>query len=1524
VSTLRLYRLVLVAVFALIFAAHVRSQTCEPNMLFIQDSTGYAYVPKFSASKLGTSFTIEFWVQSLQSQKGKGILEIGRTGDTGSVRFEIDSSLMFRATAAFTGGTRTLASLPVSQLVWNHVALALSPNDTLKLYLNGTLAASQKVASRTLRKLGDTLFIGKSSLTGMSLYGNIDEVRIWNYERTRSEINTTISQVIPDNTTGLIAYFRMDDRTGAQRIHDFTGKENKGFIAGNALTTTSSSPVTGQDHPGYMLSSLEKVVDMGIISCGDSRDTIVHITNLGFDTLGIGALGFTNSGFVFSINTSSGFPLPPDKDRFAIVKLQADAKGVGFFTDTLVIISSTECGGSVRIIFKIQVDSAGIRFSAPTSKIENEDILSCLLPLNYSLTLENTGSSDITIISKQFSANVGIEYVSPPLPFTINKNKDTSIIVRILPGSMGKFTTQFSVTTKECSKVAAITIEGERTEVKFDLLSQVTIPDQYFIVGGFVDTTIIFINTGSSAIFIPDVIIQNQPGSTTFRKISPANGAYLYPGDTLKTLIRAFSDQCGVRNAKLLFKGIGNISCFKDTAINLKVTIRGPRMETKDMYDLGASCSAHDTTITFINRSEVTSILDKPTFDKANVFSYIDDGSLPKQLAPGDSVTIRVRFNPLVPRQHTVIASFSQTPCGFVEVVLKGYLGVGLIALSDSLVDFGLACDLSPQQKKITITNNAGKNVTVTTAEISGSSDYRLISPLPPFSLANGETKEVVIEYHPTALGIDSARLEMTDNGCFVSSIPLAGIREITSLALTTDTLYFDQTCPGKRSVKSVGLVNNGGGTVSISSTSFTENIYGVGNLSNVKVGAGSTANIPISFTPTSINNFEDVLTIVIAPCNDTLRLVLKGEGGPIADMILQDTLIEFGEIKVGDSVVICTKIVNPSCIPVKFYAGDLTLDGSFAFDLTDGSLPVFPVIVSRDEPLILCFIYKPLDEGDDTNRFTITTGGKSYAMKLHGSASSSHITHSSTVLDFGHVLLDNVNALSDTITNTGKYPVFFTNDVSVDPAFTIKSIPSFLQKGEDSLLTVTFVPTFTALYEDTIFMQWDNTIDTIILRGRGTGHGALVNKTQLDFGDVRINTSRSDVITITGGDGFPIILSNIVIVGDTSFTKSGPSKDTLLNSTDRALITVTYNPLLEVAGTAQLMFDDNTGNKKSVTLKGRGVEAHLLVDTTFIDFGTVKVGSEMVKNVIVTDGGNFPLTITGATPDANKVFGLKGLPQTIISPLQSENFGFAFRPVRDVEYFDRVRITADAPEKERIIVLRGEGTFGNIIYSVGDVVLNVGDIAEVPVSISGTDLPSTFIDSFTCVIHYDPTVMFVHTVLTENTLSSGMMMSLERIPKDSLIRVHGFGKQLSNTSGILFHLKTEALLGPVDTTRVVVVASSPKHDSPQAAQGLYTVADCGKYRTNIHYKGPYSLSAPKPNPVTSTLTLSYELGLDGYVSLDIIDELGVVVKRVLAQSQKRGRHDLVINVNDLPSGMYTYVLQSLEYREAKSFILSK
>jgi hypothetical protein len=700
-----------------------KAQQCEMNMLFIQDSSGFGYVPKFSGTKLGNTFTIEFWIQSLQSQKGKGILEIGRSGDVGTLRFEIDSSSNIRSTTNFTGNSTTLSAGPIFSFDWNHVALTLTTKDTLKLYINGVLAAIQKVPNRLLRIAGDTLFIGTSRSLRTTIYGNIDELRIWNKERTQSQVTANKDKTLADTTSGLLAYYRLDDRPNFTVIHDFTGKGNDGSIVGNAITTATTSPVTMTKHPGYMLDALEKVVDMGIISCGGSKQSLIHITNKGLDTLGIKSIGFIKQNSIFSINTTPPFPLYPN--RTGIISIQADANGVGIFTDTLEIASSTECGGTVRVLIKIRVDSSGIAFRDSIVKIAK--IVDCNLPQNTSVELVNTGLTKVTIIETKVFGDQNIEYLSPAPPFTIDSGRSISVQVRIKNGVEGVFNATLQAKTKECGRVAQTVITGERTRVRFELPPEVYFRDEYIKAGATThDTTFSIINRGSSDIFFDFRPDSNFMG---FQIVSPASGkAYLNPGDTAKITVRFQPPTCGDFTGKIRITGT---PCNIDTVFRVHAKLKGPLFEAPKTVDVGATCSSLDTTITFINRSDVISTVNKPLFDKQNVFSYIDNGGLPKQLLPGDSVKVTLRFAPNTPGAHTVMATFGQTPCGSIPIELRGYLGVGLMALSDSLMDFGLACDLTPQQKKITVTNNAGKNVTVTTADILGSLDYTLISPLP-------------------------------------------------------------------------------------------------------------------------------------------------------------------------------------------------------------------------------------------------------------------------------------------------------------------------------------------------------------------------------------------------------------------------------------------------------------------------------------------------------------------------------------------------------------------------------------------------------------------------------------------------------------------------------------------------------------------------------------------------------------------------------------------------------------------------
>jgi hypothetical protein len=1513
-------------VVALILFAHsLFAQECEKNMLYSPDSLSYAYVPNFSATKFPGAFTIEFWTQIINFKKDAGLAEIGKSGDTGSISIRYGDSPFFIATVKLPGGTVVLSSPNLSNAyAWNHCALSFAPNDSIKLYLNGVEVASQKISANTLAASGDTLFIARNSTLGISHYGNVDELRFWKTERSHTQI--TGAMILPINEAAidfkdLIAYYRFDDRTGLGRIHDFSNKKNEGYLVRSAETIASTSPIGGAKHPGYALIAKETEVDMGTLICARSKDTVVHIANIGLDTLAINPIGFIY-GKVFNVAGITGFPLPPDPNQTATIRIQADHLAPGFYKDTLIISSDTVCGGTLRIPISIRIDSVGITFADTAfffGKVEK-----CKQPLTTTFTVRNTGSLKTSIAYYQFLTNAGIEYVSPALPFPLNVGEEVPITVRLLPGPEGAFLTRLRLATEECNNFSEIAIGGSRTAVRYQVTTKIALPAIHLKAAGVLkDTSFVLRNTGSSDIFFAFNGLANG-----FKLLQPASGlAYLSPGDTVLVKIRFESNACGVFSSDLHLTGK---PCNVDTLISLSAEVLGPLVESSvPFYDLGASCTPKDTTIKLYNRSDIIVTVSKPNWSETNVFTLKNPGAFPLQLRPGDSMSVVLTFDPSKPGLHDVFANFPLAPCGFATVHLRAILGVGLITSSDSLLDFGHGCDLSVQQKKVTLTNTTSKSIAVTSASVTGSNNFSIITPLPVFTLQPGGTTELTIGYHPVSFGVDSAEIVFTESGCFVASVYLAGVREHTLAVLSPDTLDFGVKCPQDVHHLPATVTNPGNGKVWVSSYSFTSPHFSAPGLANFSVPGKTSKDVDIIFTPDSLGEYWGELILVLAPCGDTLREVLHGIGGPPPALVIGDTVLDFGDVKVGDSLTICTVIENPSCLPITIPLDSVFISGSAAFSLRDSSLGVFPVKVTSLAPLTLCFVYRPDAEKTEAASFGIHFGGKIQAITLKGNGLAPHIKLLPKTLDFGDVLIGQTSVLTDTLANTGKFAVHITRDNPSLPYTVVNGTKdTVLASGDSIFTTVEFSPQQAQQSLDQIIYSWEGRLDTLYLRGNGVGHGALLNTTLVDFGDVRLKDSLIKRIAVTAQDGFPVMLSNFSIKGDVRNTYSFTiaSDSSVDNASDTVFIDIKYAPISELTDNASLEFNDNASNTKSVALHGVGVEAHLRVDKHTIDFGTVKVGSVLKLPLALTDSGGYPLTITEALPAIKEVFDMPPpLPQTLIPPYQSASYIYSFRPATDKTYFDTVIVKADAPERSETVILTGQGTFGDIRYDIADAEAKVGEAVYITVTISGSDVASSQIDSFTMTIHYDPTIVYLRDISSEGALTTGMNIGFERRPKDSLIVIHGSGKTLPAREGVLFYLHSEALLGPLDSTVLSVVSSSPKNAAPQSlSSGTFKETDCGNYRTTVHYKGPYSLSKPVPNPAAAAVSIEYELGLEGFTTLTVYDELGRIAKRAISENQKQGKHSVHINTTGLASGSYTYVLQSLEYHATGNFIVSK
>jgi hypothetical protein len=131
---------------------------------------------------------------------------------------------------------------------WQHVAVVYN-GATLKFYKNGVLYTYGGAVNVAAQVSAITLRLGRSA-AGQIYEGNIDEVRVWNVERTQSQIQTNMNCDVSQQA-GLVAYYRFNQGTaggsniGLTCAYDYSGGANIGTLTSFALTGSTSNYVTG-------------------------------------------------------------------------------------------------------------------------------------------------------------------------------------------------------------------------------------------------------------------------------------------------------------------------------------------------------------------------------------------------------------------------------------------------------------------------------------------------------------------------------------------------------------------------------------------------------------------------------------------------------------------------------------------------------------------------------------------------------------------------------------------------------------------------------------------------------------------------------------------------------------------------------------------------------------------------------------------------------------------------------------------------------------------------------------------------------------------------------------------------------------------------------------------------------------------------------------------------------------------------------------------------------------------------------
>ena len=235
---------------------------CIPLLMMAQNQNALDfdgtndYVETDFAGISGTgSRTVEAWIKTPYLATQQVITDWGSM--TTGQRFTFN--MIAGKLRCEIGGQGVTGSTTISDNNWHHVAVTFNNNSSPKfrMYVDGVLEASFNLNNVTMNTATTNSFrIGRRVDNVNHFDGVIDEVRVWNYDRSAAEIASNMGAEFCTIPNGLVAYHKFNQgtaygtNTGVDESPDVSGNNNDGDLNGFALSGTSSNWV-----PGYPLTT---------------------------------------------------------------------------------------------------------------------------------------------------------------------------------------------------------------------------------------------------------------------------------------------------------------------------------------------------------------------------------------------------------------------------------------------------------------------------------------------------------------------------------------------------------------------------------------------------------------------------------------------------------------------------------------------------------------------------------------------------------------------------------------------------------------------------------------------------------------------------------------------------------------------------------------------------------------------------------------------------------------------------------------------------------------------------------------------------------------------------------------------------------------------------------------------------------------------------------------------------------------------------------------------------------------------
>ncbi|MFB6228520.1 MAG: choice-of-anchor D domain-containing protein, partial [Halobacteriales archaeon] len=310
------------------------------------------------------------------------------------------------------------------------------------------------------------------------------------------------------------------------------------------------------------------------------------------------------------------------------------------------------------------------------------------------------------------------------------------------------------------------------------------------------------------------------------------------------------------------------------------------------------------------------------------------------------------------------------------------------------------------------------------------------------------------------------------------------------------------------------------------------------------------------------------------------------------------------------------------------------TADGEFTAQLTANGDPVATrsATISAGGSKTILFQVSFADPGkydlaiNGTNVGTLTVQAPSIAVDPNQ-------------IDFGEVNVGSTATESVTVANEGNATLNISS-VGISGAdagvFSVVSEGSdTVAPGEETTIEVEFAPDSAGDFSAQLDIGSSDTDESVDLSGTGEARAPSIAVTpdQIDFGEVNVGSTVTESVTVANEGNATLNISSVGISGpDTgAFSVVSEGSDTVAPG-EETTIEVEFAPGSEGDFSAQLDIGSNDTDE-SVDLSGTGEAAvrtpSIAVDPDQIDFGEVNVNDTATESVTVTNEGNATLAIS-------------------------------------------------------------------------------------------------------------------------------------------------------------------------------------------------------------------------------------------------------------------------------------------------------